>query len=114
MFRAGMWVVFVSENAGAQVGICYVNARTEEREVHLVDPATGETTKELPWTEDWTQATHAQIPACRRPTAEIALKYGYVVSDEDAAKVRAERAERERRERIAALEAELAEAKGAG
>jgi hypothetical protein len=76
MFRAGMWVA----DAAGRVGICYLNARTSEREVHLVDE-NGETIAIIAWSKDWNQATHAQIPEPRRPSIEIALKYGYAVNE---------------------------------
>lgn len=107
MFRAGMWVI----NAADRVGLCYTNTDTGASEVHLVDTETGETTETLAWSPDWKQATHAQIPVCRRPDAGVAMKFGYAVSEGDAAKAMAAREAEAKGRRVAELEAELVKAK---
>lgn len=89
-FRAGMWVVDLT----GRVGICYAFHSADGsigQEVHPVN-AKGESLMRLdeklgrmvtasePWDGNaWKQAAHADIPEPRRPSVEIAMKYGYKV-----------------------------------
>jgi hypothetical protein len=73
MYRIGMWVT-----DGHSVGICFTDAKTLGQYVHIVGE-NGDTIKIVAWSSDWKQAKHAQIPEARRPTVEVAQKYGYAV-----------------------------------
>lgn len=70
--RNGMWVMH-----GGKVGIVFTKNESHAL-VHLVDE-NGETVDEaVVAVGELRQATLAEIPASRRPSAEVGAKYGYV------------------------------------